>query len=402
MAVDRDDHMAECPFCKEKVGANDFLPSEEAVCTVCGNRPLLPTPSEPWWVSAKPPETIETKAVPVENPAEPWWLTPAAPEQKGPVVTQLAPPEPNEPEVVPTVLAPPPTLAPPQRITAGPSRLLPHIESADDDEPLTLLDRLRNLDFGSALAFLCFNTALLFGSFDELEPFIKPLAAFGLLAGLLGGTLPALWRKRNAVLPFLMSILCLLVLLFAGSWPSFSSPPPRLATVPLKQNGMAVHQVVGPDEWVDASANALKRDDVRVEIVSARIGSVDLKRKSSVSTSSERFLAIRVRVSYEGIIFQQTPYEPWADLTDSPSKHPPTLTDNHSHTYAQHTFDPGWKVAGRADVDALNPGHQVKEVLIYPVPARDVEYLRLMLPASAFGLSGEFRFQIPRSMIRGL
>jgi hypothetical protein len=402
--------MAECPFCKVKVGANDFLPSEEAACSVCGNRPLLSPPSEPWWVSAKPPETIETKAAPAENPTQPWWLTPVAPEQKEPVVTQLAPPEPtvlpepNEPEVVPTVLAPPPTLAPPppQRITAGPSRLLPRVESADDDEPLTLLDRVRNLDFGSALAFLCFSAALLFNSFDELEPFIKPLAAFGLLAGLLGGALPALWRKRKVVLPFLMSIMCFLVLLFAGSWPSFSSPPPRLVTIPLKQNGMVAHRDAGADEWVDASANAVKRDDVRVEIVSARIGSVDLKRKSSASASSEHFLSIRVRVSYEGVIFQQTPYEPWADRADSPSKHPPTLTDNHSHTYAQHTFDADWKVAGRADVDALNPGHQVKEVLVYPVPARDIEYLRLMLPASAFGLSGEFRFEIPRRMIRGL
>jgi hypothetical protein len=113
-------------------------------------------------------------------------------------------------------------------------------------------------------------------------------------------------------------------------------------------------------------------------------------------------LTIRVRVSYEGVIFQQTPYQPWADRADSPSKHPPTLTDNQGHTFAQKSFDSGWKVAGRADVDALNPGHQVKEVLVYPVPGRDVEYLRLMLPASAFGLDGEFRFQIPRRMIRGL
>jgi hypothetical protein len=44
----------------------------------------------------------------------------------------------------------------------------------------------------------------------------------------------------------------------------------------------------------------------------------------------------------------------------------------------------------------------VREVLVYPIPARDVEYLRLMLPASAFGLTGEYRFQIPRSMIGGL
>jgi hypothetical protein len=266
----------------------------------------------------------------------------------------------------------------------------------------SLPDRLRAVDFGSALAFLCFSVALLFTSFYSLGPYIKPLAGLGLLSGLLGGVVPALWRKKNAILPLFMVILCLLGLLFLGSWPSFSPPSPTLLRIPLKQNGMAAYQPVGEEDWVDASANALKRGDVRVEIVSAQIGPVELKTKSSTRRSAERFLTIRLRVSYEGIVFQQTPYEPWADLVDSPSKHPPTLTDDQGRTYAQKTFAPNWKVVGRADSDALNPGHQVKEVLVYPVPSGNVGYLRLMLPASAFGLAGVFRFQIPRSMIAGL
>ncbi|HTU93970.1 MAG TPA: hypothetical protein VMF69_28075 [Gemmataceae bacterium] len=271
----------------------------------------------------------------------------------------------------------------------------------DDHEPLSLLDRVRNIDLGSALAFLCFGVALLFISFYQLEPFIKPMAALGLLAGLLGGVLPAWRRSGNAILPFLMSILCLLVLLFVGKWPSSSPSSPPLVVVPLKQKGMAAHQAVSADDWVDASANAVKRGDVRVEIVSVQIGPVSLKRNGSVGASAEPYLSIRLRASYGGVIFQQTPYQPWADLADSPSKQAPTLTDDQGRTYAQKTFDPGSKVVGRADVDALNPGHQVKEVLVYPIPAGDVKQLRLLLPASAFGLSGEFRFQIPRNMIHG-
>lgn len=398
--------MAECPFCKERVGTNDFLPSEEAACSACGQRPLAPPLSDPWWVSAPPLEPIKTNAL-LSNPTpEPWRSLPAAPEQKGPVVTQSAPPEsiasPESNERVPVPIGKNPPLPPPLRIAASESRLPLRDESTDDDDPPSLRDRLRSIDLGSALAFVCFGVALLFRSFDELEAFIKPVAALGLLAGLLGGTLPALWRRSNVVLPLLLSILCLLVLLFAGSWPSSSSPPPPLVTISLKQKGMAAHQAVGEEDWVDASANAVKRGDARVEVVSAWIGPVELKRKSSTVASAERYLGIRLRVSYEGIVFQQTPYEPWAYLADSPSKHAPTLTDNRSRSYAQKTFDPGWKVVGRADVDALNPGHQVKEVLVYPVPERDVEYLRLTLPASAFSLAGAFRFQIPRSMIRGL
>jgi hypothetical protein len=270
-----------------------------------------------------------------------------------------------------------------------------------DDEPLSLLERLRALDFGSALAFLCFGVSLLFGSFYQTEFLIKPIAALGLLAGLLGGVLPALWRKRSAVLPLLLSVPCLLVLFFLGSWPSSNSAP-KLVTISLKGKGMATHQAAGPDDWVDASTNAAKRGDVRLDIVSVQIGPVDLKQKASTTASPERYLTIHLRITDEGILFQPTPYEPWADLAGSPSKHTPALTDNQGRTYEQKTFESGWTVAGRREGDALNPGHQVKDVLVYPVPAGDVEYLRLTLPASALGRSGEFRFQIPRSMIRGL
>lgn len=272
----------------------------------------------------------------------------------------------------------------------------------ESDEPSSWLDRLRSLDFGSALALLCFGVALLLASFYQLEAFIKPIAALGLLAGLLGGVLLALWQRTNVFFPFLTSILCLLVLLFAGRWPGSFSSAPSLMTISLNQGGMAVRQAASADDWMDASSSALKRGDVRVDIVSVQIGPVELKQKSSTSVSSERYLTIRVRASYEGVLFQQTSYEPWADRADSPSKNPPTLIDNQGRSYAQKTFDAGRKVVGQADSDALNPGHQVKDVLVYPVPARDVEFLQLMLPASAFGLTGEFRFQIPRSMIRGL
>lgn len=275
-------------------------------------------------------------------------------------------------------------------------------ENATSDEPSSWLDRLRSIDFGSALALLCFGVALLLVSFYELEAFVKPIAALGLLAGLLGGVLPALWRRSNVVLPFLTSILCLLVLLFVGSWPSAFSSAPSLMTISLKQGGRVARQAASADDWIDASANAVKRGDVRVDIVSVQVGPVDLKQNSAVTASTERYLTIRVRVSNEGVLFQQTPYEPWADRASSPSKNPPVLTDNQGRTYNQKTFEAGRKVVGRADGDILNPGHQVKEVLVYPVPPRDVEYLQLMLPASAFGLTGEFRFQIPRSMIRGL
>jgi hypothetical protein len=162
---------------------------------------------------------------------------------------------------------------------------------------------------------------------------------------------------------------------------------------------MVANQPVGEEDWVDASVHAVQRKDLRVQVLSVRVGAVELRSGGNKTLSPGRHLAIRLRVSYHGIDFQPLPYEPWSDRAVSPSKHPPTLTDNRERSYPQKTFDRAWTVAGRADRGALTPGRGLNEVLIFPAPGADVEYLRLALPAAAFGAAGEFRFQIPRSML---
>ncbi|HWG44816.1 MAG TPA: hypothetical protein VN688_18725 [Gemmataceae bacterium] len=323
---------------------------------------------------------------------------PDTPESRG-TGDDSAPGEQDEPATA--RITPPQRTAPEEPRPAG-VRILPRETPASEepDEPVSLFGRLLALNAGSATALLCGSVALLFVSIPELDFLIKPLSALGLLIGLLAGVLPALRKGTKGIIPLIVSVFCLLILLFVGSWPRSSAPPPRpMVAIPLQQGGMVPHQPVTADDWVDAAANAMRRDDVRVQVVSARVGRVDLKKQSGVVPSPDRYLVIRLRVSYEGILFQQTPYEPWADLPDSPSKHQPILTDNSDLAYTQKTFDAG-KVVGRADLDALTPGHQVKEVLVFPIPPRDVEYLRLTLPAAAFGLTGEFRFRISRGMLQ--
>lgn len=248
--------MAECPICREKVGANDFLPSEDAACSVCGNHPVAPSASEPWWVSAAPPVPRRTEAAPSDSSSESLRSARVASEPKVRVKTPLAPAQPaiiskpSEREIVPNEMHSPQ----PSPRQVAPSKSPPPSPDifGDDDEPTSWLERLRRIDLGSALAFLCFGMALLFTSFYQLESFIKPIAAFGLMAGLLGGFVPALRRRRNVFLPLVMSSFCLLVLLFAGSWPSFSSSPPPLMSVSLSSKGMGTHQAVSEDDWVDA------------------------------------------------------------------------------------------------------------------------------------------------------
>src|SRR5690348_11925200 len=117
--------MAECPYCKEKKGANDFRPSEEEACSVCGNRPESSPPADAWWLSAPPLEPLPTAA---------------GHEQLRPNVTPLAPteaivgPESKKPETVPTVASPPP----PRMLEPSRPTHLPRFQADDDEEPLSL------------------------------------------------------------------------------------------------------------------------------------------------------------------------------------------------------------------------------------------------------------------------
>jgi hypothetical protein len=186
-----------------------------------------------------------------------------------------------------------------------------------------------------------------------------------------------------------------------ATWTRWNAPPPPEAlVVALRQGGMVAPRAQEPDEWVDASANGLEIADFRVQVDSVRVGQVDLTLRGSKTRSREQFLIIRLVVNDAGILFREVHYEPWADQDGSPSQHPPHLTDSANRPYVQKAFDPLAKVVGRAYEDRpIAGGRPLIEVLVYPVPPADIEYLRLNLPAAAFGGTGEFHFQIPRSMI---
>jgi hypothetical protein len=275
----------------------------------------------------------------------------------------------------------------------------------DDDTPeseLTLRDRLGRLPLGLLAALLLGSLALLFASLPPLSFLVKPLALVGLALAVLVGVVPAARKGKQLRIPIAVAVLSLFVVLFVGSWPASPAPPPPLVAVSLRDRGMVAHKPLTETDWADASAYAVKKNDLRVQIVAVRVGGVEMEQQGRKIVSTEKYLSIQLRVSYDGVDFQQIAYEPWADLVNSPSKNAPTLRDGGEQVLAQKTFAADRKIVGRSERAYLSPGRQVNEVLIYPPPASKTERLRLQLPAVAFGAAGEFRFEIPRSMIEGL
>ena len=374
--------MTECPFCNGLLGPGDFLPGKGAVCPTCGNR-------------VAPAVRARAVTAPPQPPLAPG-LLPPLPEDDG---------EPSP--FVPT---------------------RPPAEVEDEPEPpVSFLPWLRHLDGGTLAAFVVGSVALLLASVPFLSVLTKPLSVLAVLIGLVAGAVhAALGGRGHAWPPLLVAALNLLIVLFVGAWPRGPAPPapPRVA-ISLKKGGTVAYEPVADSDWVDAGTSAVRLHDLRVQVVGVRVGGVEIAvpgkkvapsgatgrlpqrpegaieppgREKKIVTP-DRYLVIRLRVTYEGVVFQQLPYESWADLPGAPSKHEPTLTDNLNHAYAQKTFDPSRKLVGRGDRLVLTPGREVDEVLVYPVPPAGVDYLRLQLPASAFGGTGEIRFQIPRSMI---
>jgi hypothetical protein len=261
------------------------------------------------------------------------------------------------------------------------------------------LGRLGQVDLGTVAAFLVGSVALILASIPSASYLTRPLAGLGLSLGLLGGVAPTLWKRANPMFPLAASALCLVVLLVAGGRPRPPAAAPRFVAYSLRDGGMAAHRPLTAGDWVDASTEGVRMGEVKARVVGVRVGGVELDQEGKKLVTPEKHLVIRLQMSLETVLFRQVPYDPWADVPGTPSKHPPTLTDNGEREYPQKTFAPGQRVRGRRDLDALTPGHLVDEVLVFPVPPVNVEYLRLTLPAVAFGETGEFHFQIPRSLI---
>jgi hypothetical protein len=342
--------MADCPHCKDNTQVEGLLPGEETTCFWCGKKMInvLPAvsrakPASPGYLKTHPSKTSAVSRMPVTQQTE---------------------------------------------------------DHDDEMEGGSFLHRLFRLDPVAAGALFCGCMAFLFASLPYVNMLTKPLSAIGLLIAIVGCLLPAFQKQSDVWLPGVISALCLFVLLFVGSWPKGSpSALPARASVPLNQEE-GVGQHIDEGSWVDASTHAFHLHDLEAKIISARVEGVDLNSEAQKNVTPEKYLVIRMLVKMNGVVFKYVPYEPWADSAKKPSAHQPLLTDDQDRTYHQKTFAGEGKLGNGGDRPKfLTPGRSFEEILVFPVPPANMEYLRLKLSATALGQSGDFQLQIPRSML---
>jgi hypothetical protein len=68
--------------------------------------------------------------------------------------------------------------------------------------------------------------------------------------------------------------------------------------------------------------------------------------------------------------------------------------------YPRLRLAPGVAIAGQVrSAVSLDPGKSLEDLLVFEPPLNEIRFLRLELPAAAFGDTGSLRFQIPMGMI---
>ncbi len=178
------------------------------------------------------------------------------------------------------------------------------------------------------------------------------------------------------------------------------APASEQKTVPLRNQANRSGTDHAPSDWVDASQEAVQLGDVRVRLVSAAVGTVELKDSKGKKRPSEQCLILKVRVSNAGAE-RVVQFGSWYKPISLSEKGVPLLHDNQGRFYSLKAFPADVEVVGRVTQAALPPGKRVKDVLIFGERPVRVEFLRLELPASAFGSSGVIRMQISGRMIQG-
>jgi hypothetical protein len=352
--------IAECMFCRGKVRLPDHAVGMSITCPRCGcSFTVVPREDNP--AEASVPAVPQPAALVVPAPAFSGCL-PAA--QRLPAVPAAA------------------AAADPATAPAG-----------------------RQLPLLGVVSILLASIALALLSLPVLRPFTLGLGGLALAAGVLGLVQGGEGQRGRVLFPAAGAVLSVPVLVIASFWPGLLSPlppaeyiaPPSGPTGPLAVPLAGEGAEPAPD-WVDASKHYAQIGDLRVRVMQVRRGpaaSTDEPRPPG----TEECLHIALRV-YNAGTSRRLEYRGWG-LPADPGGPAVVLLDDRGQTCRLRSLGPGGEAAGQVRSASIAPLRPIDDVLLFDLPAANVEFLRLELPAAAVGEAGTLRLQLPRSLFVG-
>jgi hypothetical protein len=259
--------------------------------------------------------------------------------------------------------------------------------------------------FGLLLASLAFVSAQV----PFLFPAALPLAGVGLVTGFAG-----LWATRPrspggwlvTLAGASASLAGVLVMVFWPNLLGLGYGAPETAAPTFDRKAVYSYEQktnLGRDredaEWLDARKYFVQQGIVRIRVDWARLQRVSYQHDKTSRLTSDKKLVIGLRV----IAMRPAPkvrYAGWW-VKKGEQDVAARLIDSTDRSYSLAVLPPGSVAAGQLDAAGdLPPGKFIKDLIVFEPPAPGFQYLRLELPAAAFGGTGTLRFQLNRSMVR--
>jgi hypothetical protein len=246
----------------------------------------------------------------------------------------------------------------------------------------------------AVVALFLGSIAFPFAAHPRLHVLTILVAGLGLMVGLVGVAV-VVERGTGFVFAGVAAVVCALVVAI-GMWPQLLYPAFQPALPDTNGDWVLPPRPKNPGVapgWLDAS-----RAEVECAHVGLRVEDVQVRtvRFADGKGAKEKGLVIVLRLRNAG--GAELRYRGWGGSGSTP-----TLRDD-TRPYRYRPLQPRPVKPGAAPapaITALLPGQPVEEALAFEAPGRPVAFLRLELPAAAFGGDRVVRLQIPGNMVKG-
>ena len=151
-------------------------------------------------------------------------------------------------------------------------------------------------------------------------------------------------------------------------------------------------------DWVDVSKLFWQRGDVRVSLENIVTSPVELKGPNGEKQySRDRVLQVRLRIANVGVV-RKIDFRSWSErpTAEIPA---PRLIDSYDRSVPAKTFEAGWQPRERITGAGIFPGKSIEDLLVFELPEKNPEFVRLELPAAAFGETENVKLHIPMSLL---
>jgi hypothetical protein len=154
------------------------------------------------------------------------------------------------------------------------------------------------------------------------------------------------------------------------------------------------------ERWAPAT-EPVTLEGVTITIAEARVGKVPLlvNYSNEEGVSEDVLLAVTIEVLNTSKT-KKLEYRSYTSALASLEDIFPHLTDDKENRYKRITFGIGLAVKDAQDETSLYPGKSLRDVIVFEAPVEGIKWLRFGFPAQSFGETGDFRFEIPRDMIK--